>query len=183
MRSETIQPLRELLLAFRGRGATDPRDNIFTLLSIDFYVVLCVESIPACERSLCEVFFYVWYNPWLEGSELRKEQDPSPLLESINNRRSQGNELRRKMRHPDPIDSIRLPGNGTRLAPHESPSEGQRLLADHNIDIARVYIMTMQRLLYHASDLDLLIDSLANTHGLPSWAIDWTVYDRKIRPR
>ncbi|TGO19930.1 hypothetical protein BTUL_0002g00480 [Botrytis tulipae] len=102
-----------------------------------------------------------------DESGLRREQDPSPLLESVNNRRSQGNELTRKMHYSDPIDSIRLPGNRTRLAPHESPSEG-------------TYIMAMQKLLYNASDLDLLIEidhSLANTHGLPSWVIDWTVSD------
>lgn len=36
MRSERIQPLHELLLAFRARDAMDPRDNIFALLSMDF---------------------------------------------------------------------------------------------------------------------------------------------------
>lgn len=59
------------------------------------------------------------------------------------------------MRHWDTIDSIRLPGNDTRSTSHDSPSEGQSLLADYNMDIARTYIIAMQKLIYNASDLDL----------------------------
>ncbi|KAF7885849.1 uncharacterized protein EAF02_004358 [Botrytis sinoallii] len=226
MRSEKIQPLHKLLLAFRGRGATDPRDNIFALLSMDFDQGEITVPLRAADlwarymeksydldefsdkflktplKDLSEKDYsmsfrvlkaflrakeaYTKYcsaygiNFVLEGSELRREQDSSPLLESVNNRRSQGNDLRRKMRHSNPIDSIRLPGNGTQSTPHESPSEEQSLHADYNMDIARVYTMTMQRLLYDGTDLDLLIEidhSLANTYGLPSWVIDWTVSD------
>ncbi|KAF7887933.1 uncharacterized protein EAF01_011087 [Botrytis porri] len=109
------------------------------------------------------------FNLVAEGSALRREQNSSLLVESLNNRRFQGNELRRKISHSDSIDSIRLPGNGTRSNSDDNPSEGQRLLADYNMDIARVYLVTMQRLLYSGSDLDLLVEIdhyLANTNGL-----------------
>ncbi|TGO23596.1 hypothetical protein BPAE_0127g00160 [Botrytis paeoniae] len=226
MRSEKIQPLHELLLAFRSRGATDPRDNIFALLSMDFdqgeitvplrAARLWIKhmkksdnldefrdkfsktprkdlsekdfsmSFRALKAFLCAEEAHTKYsstygiNLVAEGSALRREQDFSPVVESLKNRWFQGNELRRKMRHSDPIDSIRLPGNGTRSTSHESSSEGQSLLADYNMDIARTYIMAMQKLLYNGSDLDLLIEidhSLANNHGLPSWVIDWSASD------
>ncbi|KAF5868201.1 uncharacterized protein Bfra_007397 [Botrytis fragariae] len=158
-RSEKLQPLHELLLAFRGRDATDPRDNKFTLLSIDFdqgestvplraaqpWLKYVEESSNSDEfrhkfsktprKDLSEKDFsmsfralkaflrakeaYTKYgstygiNLVAEGSALRGEQDASPSFESLNNRRFQGNELRRRMRHSDPFDSIRLPGNGT----------------------------------------------------------------------
>ncbi|TGO46792.1 hypothetical protein BCON_0307g00030 [Botryotinia convoluta] len=160
MRSEKIHPLHKLLLAFRGRGATDPRDNIFALLSMDFdqgeitvplraaqlwikYVeesnnldefrdkfsktprkdlsekdfsmsFRALKAFLRAEEAYTKYSFTYGINLVAEGSALRREQDSSPLVKSLNNRRFQGNELRRKMRHSDPIDSIRLPSNGTR---------------------------------------------------------------------
>ncbi|TGO39340.1 hypothetical protein BHYA_0056g00520 [Botrytis hyacinthi] len=191
MRSERIQPLHELLLAFRGRGATDPRNNVFALLSMDFDQEEITVPLRAArlwieymEKSydLDEFRNKFLKTPQKDLSEkdysmsfralkafLRAEEAYTKYCSTYGiNLVAEGSELRREK------DSLPLV---------ESLKNWQSLLADYNMDIARVYIMKMQRLLYDETDLDVLIEighSLANNHGLPSWVIDWFVSDELI---